>query len=74
MDILSADWGFYLGNLRFRSISDFPVPNDFPSGFIQMGQLHVEFERPAPYQTAKLECFIGEVISRSNKDIDVRYY
>ena len=64
LDILLADSGFYLESLRFKSISDLPVPNDLPDGFIQMKQLHVDFERLAPHQTAKLKYFIGEVISR----------
>jgi hypothetical protein len=59
MDILSADCGFYLENLRFKSISDLPVPNDFLNGPLKMGQLHAEFERPAPYQMARLRYFIS---------------
>jgi hypothetical protein len=38
-----------------------------------MGQLHVEFERLTPYQIAKLEYLIGEVILNSKRDIDFRY-
>ena len=70
LDILLADSGFYLESLRFKSISDLPVPNDLSGGFIQMRQLYAEFKRLAPHQTAKLKYFIAEVISRSKKDAD----
>ncbi|MGD8521041.1 MAG: hypothetical protein PVF56_07850 [Desulfobacterales bacterium] len=73
IDILLADCGYYLEGLRFRSISDLLLPNDFLGDFIQMGQLHVEFERLTPYQIAKLEYLIGEVILNSKRDIDFRY-
>jgi hypothetical protein len=68
MDILSADCGFYLENLRYRSVSDFLVPDDLPSDFIQMRQLHVEFDRLTDYQIDMLEYFIGEVALRSKRD------
>jgi hypothetical protein len=59
MDILSADCGFYLDNLRFKSISDLLIPNDFPNSPIRMGQLHIEFKNLAPCQIAKVEYFIS---------------
>ena len=74
VDILSADCGFYLESLRFRSISDLLLPNDLLSGFLQMAQLHVKFESLTPYQIAKLEYFIGEVMSCSKRDNDFSYY
>jgi hypothetical protein len=73
LDILLADCRFYLENMRFRSISELLLPNDLPSGCVQMKQLHVEFERLASYQIAKLEYFIRENISRSKRNLDCGY-
>ena len=74
LDILLADCRFYLDSLRFRSISDRLLPNDFPNGFIQMRQLRVKFERLPPHQADKLEYFIGESISYSKGNLDFGYY
>ena len=59
LDILSADCGFYMEDLRFKSISDFAVPEEFPGSPINMRQLHLEFEGLSNAQTCQLEYFIG---------------
>ena len=71
LDILSADCGFYLEDLRFKSVSDFAVPEEFPGNPIKMRQFHLEFGRLSNAQTDKLEYFIEEVLSRPNKFIDI---
>ena len=68
LDILSVDCGFYLGNIRFRSISDFALPEEFSNSSIKMRQFQLEFERLSNAQTDQLEYFMWEVLGRSNKN------
>ena len=74
LDILLADCRFYLENLRFRSISDLLLPDEFPGGSLQMRRLRVEFDRLASYQIAGLEYFVSEIRSRSKKTFDLDHF
>ena len=58
LDILLANRGFYLTNLRFKSISDDIVAADFSMDPIKMRRHHVRFERLAPDQIRKIQYLI----------------
>jgi hypothetical protein len=62
LDILLTECGFYLESLTFLDISDFEIPDDFSSEPIKMRQHHVQFERLASAQIAKLKHFINNYI------------
>jgi hypothetical protein len=68
LDILSLDCGFYLGNIRFRSISDFAIAEDFSNSSIKMRQFQLEFERLSNAQTDQLEYFMWKVLAGSKKN------
>ena len=58
LDILLADRGFYLTNLRFKTISDVKVTADFSMEPIKMRRHHLQFKRPTPAQIRKIQYFI----------------
>ena len=58
LDILLADCGFYLANLRFKTICDFQVASDSSIDPIKMRRHHIRFERQAPEQIRKMQYFI----------------
>lgn len=58
LDILLADRGFYLANLKFKTISDVKIASDFSMDPITMRQQRVRFERLTPAQIRKIQHFI----------------
>jgi hypothetical protein len=58
LDILSADCGFYLGNVSFKAISDIELSEDAPIDSIKMKQLRVQFKKMTPNQKIQLDYLI----------------
>lgn len=58
LDILLADRGFYLANLKFKTISDVKIDSDFSMDPIKKRRHHVQFKRPTPAQIRKIQYFI----------------
>ena len=58
LDILFADWGFYLGNVSFKIISDIELSEDVSIDSIKMKQLRVQFKKMTPNQKIQLDYFI----------------
>ena len=50
LDILSADCGFYLGNVSFKTMSDIEIAEDVPINSVKMRQLRVQFNKLTPNQ------------------------
>ena len=58
LDILLADSGFYLANLKFKTVTDVKVASDLPMDPIAMRRHHVRFQRMAPDQIRKMQYLI----------------
>ena len=58
LDILSADCGFYLGNVSFKTMSDIEIAEDVPINSVKMRQLRVQFNKLTPNQKIQLDNFI----------------
>ena len=58
LDILFADYGLYLGNVSFKTISDIELSEDVPIGSVKMKQLRVQFKKITPNQKIQLDYFI----------------
>ena len=58
LDILSADCGFYLGNVSFKTMSDIEIAEDVPINSVKMRQLRVQFNKLTPNQKIQLYNFI----------------
>jgi hypothetical protein len=58
LDILSADCGFYLGNVSFKTMSDIEIAEDVPTNSVKMRQLRVQFKKLTPNQKIQLDNFI----------------
>ena len=58
LDILFADYGLYLGNVSFKTISDIELSEDVPIGSVKMKQLRVQFKKITPKQKIQLDYFI----------------
>ena len=58
LDILSADCGFYLGNVSFKTMSDIEIAEDVLTNSVKMRQLRVQFKKLTPSQKIKLDHFI----------------
>jgi hypothetical protein len=58
LDILSADCGFYLGNVSFKTMSDIEIAEDVPINSVKMRQLRVQFNELTPNQKIQLDNFI----------------
>jgi hypothetical protein len=58
LDILLADSGFYLANLKFKTVTDVKVASDLPMDPIAMRRHHVRFQRMAPDQIKKMQYLI----------------
>jgi hypothetical protein len=60
MDILLAYYGLYMEKIKFKTISDFQIPNKSPFSPIIMRRHGVKFGELAPNQVSMLEDFIRE--------------
>ena len=58
LDILSAECGFYLGNVSFKTMSDIEIAEDVPINSVKMRQLRVQFNKLTPNQKIQLDNFI----------------
>ncbi|MGA8180956.1 MAG: hypothetical protein WB792_12920 [Desulfobacterales bacterium] len=58
LDILVADSGFYLENLRFKNIADVKINDDFTINSVKMRLNRVQFEEPGPAAMMKLKYFV----------------
>ena len=58
LDILFADYGFYLGNVSFKTISDIELSEDVPIDSVKMKQLRMQFKKITPKQKIQLDYFI----------------
>ncbi len=58
LDILLADYGFYWGNVSFKTISDIELSEDAPIDSIKMKQLRVQFKKITLNQKIQLDYFI----------------
>jgi hypothetical protein len=58
LDILFVDYGFYLGNVSFKTISDIELSEDVPIDSVKMKQLRVQFKKITPKQKIQLDYFI----------------
>jgi hypothetical protein len=58
LDILSADCGFYLGNVSFKTMSDIEIAEDVPINSVKMRQLRVQFNKLTRNQKIQLDNFI----------------
>ena len=58
LDILLADCGFYLANLRFKIISEVVIPDDVSSDAIEIRQVRLQFQKLNTIQHARLKDFI----------------
>ncbi len=58
LDILIAEYGFYLEKLTFKNIADFEIAADFYNDSIIMRQYHIQFEGPTTDQVLKLKHLI----------------
>jgi hypothetical protein len=59
LKILMPEAGFYLGDLNFITVSDFPVESNLPFRSIQMRQTGLQFLQLTPKQEFQLEQFIS---------------
>ena len=60
LDILLAYYGLYMEKIKFKTISDFQIPNKSPFSPIIMRRHSVKFGELAPNQVSMLEEFIRE--------------
>ena len=58
LDILSADCGFYLGNMSFKTMLDIEIADDVHIDSVKMRQLRVQFNKLTPNQKIQLDNFI----------------
>jgi len=58
LDILVAESGFYLENLRFKNISDVEIDDDLGINSFKMRSNRVQFEKLEPAAIMKLRYFI----------------
>ena len=58
LDILLADCGFYLANMRFKTITDVVIPEDIPGDAIEIRQVRLQFQKLDAIQQARLKDFI----------------
>ena len=58
LDILLADCGFYLANMRFKTITDVVIPEDIPGDAIEIRQVRLQFQKLNAIQQASLQDFI----------------
>jgi len=58
LDILSADCGFYLGNVSFNTMSGIEIAEDVHIDSVKMRQLRVQFKKLTPGQEIQLDYFI----------------
>ena len=59
LKILMPEAGFYLDDLNFKTVSDFPVERNLPFRSIQMRQTGLQFIELTPKQEFQLEQFIS---------------
>ena len=60
LDILLAYYGLYMEKIKFKTISDFQIPNKSPFSPIIMRRHGIKFGELAPNQVSMLEDFIRE--------------
>ena len=58
LEIFSANNGFHLKQVPFKTISDFEIPSEFHISFISMRRRSVQFGKLSHSQTSQLEYFI----------------
>ena len=58
LDILLADCGFYLGDIPFKVITDFEIPDDILGDSVVMRQVRLQFQKLNANLEAKLKDFI----------------
>lgn len=59
LDILVAESGFYLENMRFKNIADFEIADDLAVNSFRMRLNRVQFEGLEPPAIMKLKQFVG---------------
>jgi len=74
LDLLLADYGFYLKDIPFKTVSDFRFNNDFPFCSLKTRQLGVRFKDMTRGQVSKLRYFIRKhTIGKLQEDHRVGY-
>jgi hypothetical protein len=58
LDILLADYGFYLSDIPFKTITDVVIPDEVFSDAIEIRQVRLQFQRLNTVQRSRLKDFI----------------
>jgi hypothetical protein len=58
LDILLVDCGFYLANIRFKTMSELVIPDNVFNDEIEMRQVRLQFQKMTNIQLTRLQHFI----------------